>query len=215
MIFLIRKLFKILIYSALFILIISTICYVIIARSTRSQLYDEVKDVPKTKVGIVLGTSQRLRNGTANLYFTYRINAAKKLIDAKKVSYLILSGDNRVDEYNEPKDMHDALVKLGVADSCLILDYAGLRTFDSMVRGKKIFGQDSIIVVSQEFHNARAVFIANKIGLIAYGFNAQKVTSQQTLKIKIRELFSRTKCILDLYLLNTKPKHLGEKIKIG
>ena len=134
---------------------------------------------------------------------------------AKKVNYLILSGDNRVDEYNEPKDMHDALVKLGVADSCLILDYAGLRTFDSMVRSKEVFGQDSIIVVSQEFHSARAVFIANKIGLTAYGFNAQKVTTQQTLKIKIRELFSRTKCILDLYLLNTKPKHLGEKIKIG
>lgn len=215
MIFLIRKLFKILIYIALFILTTSSICYFTIGFSTRSQLYHEVKELPKTKVGIVLGTSQFLRNGTENLYFTYRINAAKKLIDAKKVSYLILSGDNRVDEYNEPKDMHDALVKLGVADSCLILDFAGLRTFDSMVRSKKIFGQDSIIVVSQEFHNARAVFIANKIGLIAFGFNAEKVTTQQTLKIKIRELFSRTKCILDLYLLNTKPKHLGEKIKIG
>ncbi len=215
MIFLIRKLIKIIIYSALLILITSTICYVIISLSTQTQLYNNINDLPKTKVGIVLGTSQRLRNGTENLYFTYRINAAKKLIDSKKVSYLILSGDNRVDEYNEPKDMHDELVKLGVADSCLILDYAGLRTFDSMVRSKEIFGQDSIIVVSQEFHTARAVFIANKIGLTAFGFNAQKVTTQQTLKIKIRELFSRTKCILDLYLLNTKPKHLGEKIKIG
>jgi SanA protein len=83
-----------------------------------------------------------------------------------------------------------------------------------MVRSKEIFGQDSIIIISQEFHNARALFIANKIGLTAFGFNAQKVTNQHSIKIKIRELFSRTKCILDLYLLNTKPKHLGKKIKI-
>lgn len=186
-----------------------------IAKSTKAQLHDSVKTLPKTKVGIVLGTSRLLRNGTKNLYFSYRIQAAKKLFDTKKVSYLILSGDNRVDEYNEPKDMHDALLKLGIPDSCMVLDYAGLRTFDSMVRCKEIFGQDSVIVISQEFHNARAVYIANKIGLTAFGFNATKVTTQQTTKIKIREFFSRTKCILDLYVLNTKPKHLGKKIKIG
>ncbi|MDO9001127.1 MAG: ElyC/SanA/YdcF family protein [Bacteroidota bacterium] len=187
----------------------------VVFNSTKNQLYNDVKSIPKTKVGIVLGTSRLLRNGTKNLYFSYRINAAKLLFESKKVSYLILSGDNRVDEYNEPKDMHDALIALGVPDSCLILDYAGLRTFDSMVRSKEVFGQDSIIVISQEFHNARAVYISNKIGLTAFGFNAQKVTTQQAVKIKFREYFSRTKCILDLYILNTKPKHLGKKIKIG
>ncbi|MEO6302929.1 MAG: ElyC/SanA/YdcF family protein, partial [Bacteroidia bacterium] len=119
------------------------------------------------------------------------------------------------DEYNEPKDMRDALVKAGIPDSCLVLDYAGLRTFDSMVRCKEVFGQDSVIVISQEFHNARAVFIANKIGLKAFGFNAKTVTTQQTTKMKFREFFSRTKCILDLYILDTKPRHLGKKIKIG
>ncbi len=183
--------------------------------STHKQLYTLVDSIPKTKVGIVLGTSRKLANGTKNLYFTYRIAAAKKLFEAGKVNYFILSGDNRVDNYNEPKDMQQALIEEGIPDSCLVLDYAGLRTFDSMVRCKEIFGQDSIIVISQEFHNARAVFIANKIGLKAYGFNAQKVINQKSTYIKIRELFSRTKCILDLYLLGTKPKHLGKKIKIG
>ena len=187
----------------------------IIEQNTQSQLYTDVKKLPKTKVGIVLGTSRLLRNGTENLYFSYRIAAAKKLFDSKKISYLILSGDNRVNEYNEPKDMHDALVAKGIPDSCLIMDYAGLRTFDSMVRCKEIFGQDSVIIISQEFHNIRALYIGNKIGLTAFGFNAEKVTTQESTKIKIREFFSRTKCILDLYILKTKPKHLGKKIQIG
>ncbi len=215
MFFLLKKLLKYLFYFSLIVIIFSGICYLVIENTTEDQLYTEIKSIPKTKVGIVLGTSRLLRNGTKNLYFTYRIEAAKQLFDAQKLNYLILSGDNRVDEYNEPKDMHDALVKAGVPDSCLVLDYAGLRTFDSMVRCKAVFGQDSVIVISQEFHNARAVFIANKIGLTAFGFNAKKVTTQQTTKIKIREFFSRAKCILDLYILNTKPKHLGKKIKIG
>ncbi|MBA2612327.1 MAG: YdcF family protein [Bacteroidetes bacterium] len=210
-----KKLFKFLVYTSLVFILTSSVCHMVIANASKTQLYDTVKTIPKTKVGIVLGTSRLLRNGTKNLYFYYRIEAAKKLFDAKKVNYLILSGDNRVDEYNEPKDMHDASLAAGIPDSCMVLDYAGLRTFDSMVRCKMVFGQDSVIVISQEFHNARAVFIANKIGLTAFGFNAKKVTTQQTTKIKIREFFSRTKCILDIYVLNTKPKHLGKKIKIG
>ena len=215
MILLFKKTFKFLFYSAIALAIILTICHLSIAWSTQKQLYTLVDSIPKTKVGIVLGTSRKLSNGTKNQYFSYRIAAAKKLFDAGKIKYLILSGDNRVNNYNEPKDMQEALIEEGVPDSCLVLDYAGLRTFDSMVRCKEIFGQDSIIVISQEFHNARAVFIANKIGLTAFGFNAQKVINQKATYIKIREFFSRAKCILDLYLLGTKPKHLGKKIKIG
>ena len=103
---------------------------------------------------------------------------------------------------------------MGIPDSCLIADYAGLRTFDSMVRCKEVFGQDSIIVISQEFHNERALFIARRINLTAFGFNAQKVTTQKTYHMMTREFFSRIKCVLDLYVFDTKPKHLGEKIVI-
>lgn len=215
MIFLFRKLFKLLFYCAIAIILLLAVSHLTIAYSTKKQLYTSVDSIPKTKVGIVLGTSRRLANGTKNVYFSYRIAAAKKLFEAGKVNYLILSGDNRVNNYNEPKDMQEALIEEGIPDSCLVLDYAGLRTFDSMVRCKEIFGQDSVIVISQEFHNARAVFIANKIGLKAFGYNAQKVINQKTTYIKVREFFSRTKCVLDLYLLGTKPKHMGEKIKIG
>ncbi|MDX2173223.1 MAG: ElyC/SanA/YdcF family protein [Bacteroidota bacterium] len=198
----------------LLFLITGTICFYVIEKSTRYQITYDLESVKPCKVGLVLGTSPQLKGGYPNLYFTYRIDAAIKLYNAQKIKYLLLSGDNRRDDYNEPKEMHDALVKRGVPDSCLVLDYAGLRTFDSMVRCKDIFGQDSVIVISQQFHNARAVYIANKIGLAACGFNAQEVTTQKAFKIKIREFFSRIKCVMDIYVLNTKPKYLGQKVNL-
>lgn len=214
MLFLLRKSIKWAIWLCLVFLIYATICFFWIENKNKASLFEDASKIPACKTAIVLGTSHYLGNGTPNLYFTYRIDAAAKLYEAQKVKKFILSGDNRVNDYNEPKEMKKALMAKGVPDSCLVLDYAGLRTFDSMVRCKEIFGQDSVIVVSQEFHNARSLFIANKIGLTAFGFNAQKVTTQKAVRMKVREFFSRAKCVLDLYVLHTKPKHLGEKINI-
>jgi SanA protein len=197
------------------VLIFGIICFYWIENSNTNFLFSEVEKIPNCKTAIVLGTSHYLGNGTTNLYFSYRIDAAIKLYEAHKIKKIIVSGDNRVNDYNEPKEMRKALMLKGVPDSCIVLDYAGLRTFDSMVRCKNIFGQDTAIVISQQFHNARALFISNKIGLVAYGFNAQEVTTQKAYKVKFREFFSRIKCVLDLYILNTKPKHLGEKITIN
>lgn len=209
-----KRLFKWIFYPALLVFLVGLVCFFWIENSVSNQLYDDAEKIPSCKTAIVLGTSRKLANDTENLYFTYRIDAAVKLYEARKIKKFILSGDNRVDQYNEPKDMRKALLERGVPDSCLVLDYAGLRTFDSMVRCKEIFGQDSVIVISQQFHTARSVFISNKIGLTAFGFNAQKVTTQKAFKIKVREFFSRIKCVLDLYIIGTKPKHLGEKINI-
>jgi len=210
-----RRLFKLIIYTFLVLFFIGIFCFYLVEKSAQKYLFENLTDIPACKTGIVLGTSRLLKNGTENLYFSYRIDAAEKLFRANKVRFLILSGDNRVNEYNEPKVMKKELIKRGVPDSCLVFDYAGLRTFDSMVRCKQIFGQDSVIVISQEFHNARAVYISQHIGLMSFGYNARKVTTQNETKIMFREFFSRIKCLLDLYVLNTKPRHLGEKIKIG
>ncbi|MBA3663646.1 MAG: YdcF family protein [Bacteroidetes bacterium] len=214
MIFILAKLVKWSFYLAIPVFIFGIICFYWIENSNAQNLYDEIEKIPACRTALVLGTSAHLGNGSDNLYFSYRMDAAAKLYAAKKVKKFILSGDNRVDDYNEPKDMKKALLKLGIPDSCIVLDYAGLRTFDSMIRCREIFGQDSVIVVSQKFHNARSLFIADKIGLTAFGFNAQKVVNQKTWRMNIREFFSRIKCVLDLYLFNTKPKHLGEKIPV-
>lgn len=184
-----------------------------IVKSTASQIYFEVNEIPARKVGLVLGASKNTPHGP-NLYFAYRMKAAAELYKAGKVKFLLVSGDNHIKAYDEPSDMHDALVELGVPDSCIYLDYAGFRTFDSMVRCKEVFGEDSIIIVSQQFHNQRALFIANHEGIEAIAYNAKEVHNHYSLKTKIREYFARVKCVLDLFLLNTKPKFLGEKVEI-
>ncbi len=210
-----RRIFKFINYLLLLFFVVGLVCFYAIDKSSEKFLFETYYSIPACKTGIVLGTSKRLANGTENLYFSYRMDAAEKLFRAGKVKYLILSGDNRANHYNEPKDMQKELIRRGIPDSCLVPDYAGLRTFDSMVRCKNVFGQDSVIVISQQFHNARAVYISRQIGLVCFGYNAKKVTTQSQTKIKIREFFSRIKCLMDFYILNTKPKHLGPKIRIA
>ncbi|MBI3518324.1 MAG: YdcF family protein [Bacteroidetes bacterium] len=183
--------------------------------STRSQLYSDVTLIPARKVGLVLGASKNTNRGTHNLYFTYRIQAAYQLFKAHKIQYLLLSGDNHIKGYDEPSDMREALIALGVPDSCIVLDYAGFRTLDSVVRCNEVFGEDSITIVSQEFHNQRALFIANKNNIHAIGFNAQEVNKNYSFKTRVREYFARVKCVLDIYVLYTSPKFLGKKIHIG
>ncbi|MEN9918750.1 MAG: hypothetical protein RL662_1186 [Bacteroidota bacterium] len=181
---------------------------------TKNFVYDNVSDIPIQKTALVLGTSNKLRNGDDNPYFYNRIEAAKQLFEAGKVEVFVVSGDNTRDSYNEPKDMRDALVKSGVPDSIIYLDYAGLRTLDSVVRMNKIFGQASFIVVSQQFHNERAIYLAQQYGFSAYGYNAQDVSfGRNSFKTKIREKFARVKVFVDV-ILDEQPKFLGDPVQI-
>lgn len=191
------------------------VCNSWINSNTKTQLYTNVDKIPFRKVGLVLGASKKTIRGTDNLYFSYRIQAAYGLFKAHKVQYLLVSGDNHIKGYDEPSDMREALIALGVPDSCIILDYAGFRTLDSVVRCNEVFGEDSITIISQEFHNQRALFIANENNIKAIGFNAQEVSKNYSFKTRIREYFARVKCVLDIYVLYTSPKFLGEKINIG
>ena len=186
-----------------------------ITNSTKTQLYNDVTQIPYRKVGLVLGASKTTVRGTSNLYFKFRMQAAYELYKAHKFQYLLVSGDNHIKGYDEPYDMREALISLGVPDSCIVLDYAGFRTLDSVVRCDEVFGEDSVTIISQEFHNQRAVFIANKNNISAIAFNAQEVNKHYSFKTRIREYFARVKCVLDIYILSTSPKFLGDKIKIG
>lgn len=190
-------------------------CNYWIKASTKSQIYADVTKIPSREVGLVLGARKKTVRGTDNLYFTYRILAAYELFKANKVQYLLLSGDNHSKGYDEPSDMREALLALGIPDSCIILDYAGFRTLDSVVRCHEVFGEDSITIISQEFHNQRALFIANKSNVNAIAFNSKEVNKNYSFKTRLREYFARVKCVLDIYVLYTSPKFLGDKIKIG
>ena len=106
----------------------------------QSRVYDNLDEVPHNREALVLGTSSRLMNGDPNPFFVSRMSRAAELYKKNKVDHFILSGDNRTRYYNEPETMRGALMALGVPDSIITLDYAGLRTFDSIVRSKEIFG---------------------------------------------------------------------------
>ncbi len=189
--------------------------YYVIARRTSSQVFDEAAALPHRPVGVVLGTTPLQRNGAPNAYFDYRIEAAAEIFRAGKVDYLLLSGDNRARNYNEPRYMKNALLEQGIPEERIYLDAAGLRTLDSVVRASRIFGQDRITVISQEFHNRRAVFIAEHFDIDAVGYNARDVQPTSGLRIKAREALARVRMLLDLYLLDTQPQVMGEPVRIG
>ncbi len=165
-------------------------------------------------VGLLLGTSQKLKNGLDNQFFKFRIDATVLLFKAGKIKYIIVSGDNSTKSYNEPLDMKIALLKRGIPESVIFLDYAGFRTYDSIIRCNLIFGQQKFLIISQEFHTQRAVYIARKLGLDAFGFNAKDVTSHITLATNVREFFARTKAYIDV-IIKSEPKYIGQKIIIN
>ncbi len=181
--------------------------------ASRGKLFDDVAKLPAAKVGLVFGTSDRYK-GRENKYFRYRINAAVEVWKAGKVETLIVSGDNREEDYNEPKKMKVALIKEGVPEDRIVCDYAGLRTLDSVVRANKIFGAKKILVISQQFQNERAIYLAQANGMKAYGYNAQDVNFEAGFKTKVREIGARVKMWLDVNYLDTRPTHLGDKVPL-
>jgi SanA protein len=183
----------------------------VVARSAKPRLYADAGTIPHHKAGLLLGTNKVLKNGWVNLYFRYRIEAAVALYKAGKIDYIIVSGDNGRDNYNEPQDMIDELVRNGIPANRIYPDYAGFRTLDSVVRCKEIFGQDSITIISQQFHNERALYLAQKNGIYAIGFNARDVAAYGGFKTKLREVFARVKLFVDLFT-GKQPRYLGEKV---
>ncbi len=196
------------------LLILVVGCYIWIKIQTKDKLYSNINEIPVKKVGLLLGTGKNLRNGYINLYFLYRIDAAVRLYKAGKIQHIIASGDNRTIYHNEPIDMMNSLIERGIPKKDITLDYAGFRTLDSVIRCKKIFSQDDIIVISQKFHNERAIFISDYYDIKAIGFNAEDIPFKYNMKTPLREYLARFKAILDLYILKTKPKFLGEKVQI-
>lgn len=177
---------------------------------SKPYVYDHLKWVPKRKVALVLGTSPYTSSGAENLLFNYRIKAAAQLLQAGKVEHLLLSGSNPSPHYNEPKLMRQALERQGVAGSDMTMDFAGLRTLDSVVRANKVFCLEGYTVVSQRFHNFRAVFIARHKGIDAVAYSWPHEDAQQPFFTEAREFVARVVAVLDLFVLHSRPKYLGE-----
>lgn len=210
-----KKVCRVGIYSVILFSLLLLVGNWWVVDSTEGDIFSDYENLPVNPVGLVLGTSSRLSNGMPNPYFDNRMRAAAELYKLGKVGHIIVSGDNRTKFYNEPMEMKKALVKLGVPDFVITLDYAGLRTLDSVVRSKEIFGQDHITIITQPFHSYRAIFISHYFDINAVALVASEPQFEPTVKVYVREYFARAKAILDLYVLKTAPRHLGEKEPIG
>ncbi|WP_299431454.1 ElyC/SanA/YdcF family protein [uncultured Maribacter sp.] len=208
-----KKLKKILAFILLVPLFSLLLSNIVISSSTENKTFRDTSSIPKNKVGLVLGTSKKLISGHANPYYTHRINATITLFNASKIDFILVSGDNGSVYYNEPDTFKKDLIKEGIPAEKIFLDYAGFRTLDSMVRAKAVFGLDSVTIISQKFHNERAIYIAQKKGLSAIGFNAKDIEGKSGFKVHLREYFARVKVFIDL-LFNTQPKFFGDKIVI-
>ena len=174
--------------------------------------YDDLEALPARSVGLVLGTSKYLGHGQINLYYRGRIEAALALYRAGKVRYFIVSGDNRSVSYNEPRQMRLDLIAGGVPAHRIQPDFAGLRTLDSVLRAAAIFGQDDYIIISQSFHNARALWLARARGQHPIAFNAPNPRRwRHRLKTELREVGARLKALWDL-LSQKQARHYGPPI---
>lgn len=190
-------------------------CNTWVVQSTQGNVLTDYTLLPDSGVALVLGTSHRLSDGSPNPFFHNRMITAANLYKEGKINRFIVSGDNRTRYYNEPLEMQKALIKLGVPEAAITLDYAGLRTLDSIVRCKEIFGQSNITIITQPFHSYRALFISDFYDVNAVALVANEPNPETGIRVYLREYLARTKAILDLYVLRTTPRHLGNKEPIG
>jgi len=196
------------------VLIISAIVFTIFANvliisRTKGRLYYEINEIPQKKIALVLGTSKRTVKGESNSFFSHRMEAAAKLYKQQKVQKLLLSGDNRTKYYNEPADMKKSLVALGIPESAIEIDTAGYRTFESISRCAEVFNEKDVVIITQEFHAYRALYISQFFNLDAVAFCAEEVPVYASSKVNIREFFARPKALLDVYLPNESIKTLS------
>lgn len=200
--------------TVVMVILIVGACNIWIVKSTEEKVYSDLALLPDHRIALVLGTSHRAAGGGPNPFFQKRIEMAARLYSMGKIDHFILSGDNSTRYYNEPVEMKRALIMRGVPASAITLDYAGLRTLDSVVRSKKIFGQNKITIITQPFHSYRALFISRYYDMDAVAMVADDPEIERTFKVRLREYLARTKAVLDLYVFKTDPRFLGEKEEI-
>jgi SanA protein len=160
--------------------------------------------VPAARVAIVFGAGL-LRDGSAGPVLRDRVETAVQLYRLGKVNKLLMSGDNRFVEYNEPEAMRQYALDLGVPDEDIVLDYAGRRTYDTCYRADAIFQVDSAILVTQSFHLPRALFLCNWFGVESTGVEANNSYFRKISRLywHTRELFATAQSVWDVYV--TKP----------
>ena len=165
-----------------------------------SRVTHTASEVQVRSTALVLGTSKTVASGQINLYWRGRMDAAAALYKAGRVKRVLVSGDNRQRDYNEPRDMRDGLMERGVPENVILLDYAGLRTLDSVTRAKENFGVTECVIVTDDFHLPRALWLADRRGMTVNGFHGPSLSWKVSMKIRIREWLARTNAAIEEWM---------------
>lgn len=204
-----RRLRRGLIWAAVLSLALVALINNWVVNNSEAYVYSNWSLLPDNEVGLVLGTSPFTRSGKPNPQFYGRIEAAVQLYQLGKIKKIIVSGANPDSTYNEPRQMWRELTKAGIPSQAITMDFAGVRTFDSISRAKAVFNLDQVTVITQEYHAYRAVFIAKKLNIRVAGYAATSDNIGVFSRTYIREVFARVKAVLDIFVLSTEPKFLG------
>lgn len=206
-----RRLRRLFWWSLLFFAVFVLLCNRWVINSTDAYLYTNYALLPENDVGIVLGTSSYTREGDSNPQFHARVQAAVQLYQLGKIKHLIVSGANPDSTYNEPRRMWQELTKAGIPAKDITMDFAGFRTLDSLARASQVFGVTRCTIVTQRYHAYRGVFLGKKLGIRTVAFLAPiEPGGDYGARNPPREILARVKAVLDLFLLRTQPRFLGQ-----
>ena len=189
-----------------------------VINSTNSYLYTNWALLPENDVGLVMGTSPYRSDGKSSAEFYGRMRSAAQLYQLGKVKHLIVSGANPDSTYNEPRQMLRELVRLGVPENDITMDFAGFRTLDSITRANIVFGLKRFTIITTRYHAWRSLFIARKLDLNAVAYAAPiDVTGDYGKRNPWREILARTLAVFDVVFLGTEPTVHSEpqEIKIN
>ena len=203
--FYLKRLLIILGILALTVVILLTVCDLVVTHNAKGKLYTDVRAVPHYDTALLLGTTPQTRIGRKpNQFFKHRIEATERLYKAGKIKHILISGDaNSLDGVNEVEAMRDSLVARGIDTNDILLDGQGLSTIKSVKNAVNRYGLHSFIVISQKFHNERAIYLAEHLKLDTHdlaGYNAADATNKTAIITYVREYFARVKVFKDLML---------------
>src|SRR5512138_1279965 len=200
-----KKMFRIIVRLVLLGVIVTALVRIVFLLTASAQTFSE-DNVPLRRVAIVFGAEVK-RDGTPSVILKDRVETAVALYKAGKVEKLLMSGDNRFEDYNEPESMRQYALTLGMPDSDIVLGFAGRRTYDTCYRAKEICGVESAILVTQGFHMPRSLFLCKAFGIDAVGVESENYyyLKRSRLIWNTRELLATVQSVLDVYLFKPLP----------
>jgi SanA protein len=198
---------KYIVFAAILIIVILLLIPAFIQIHSTRSIYKSINDIPKQNVAIVFGAGLNT-NRTPSDMLVDRLETAAEIYKAGKVSKILVSGDNRFENYDEPTAMSNKLINdFKIPKEDIVLDYAGRRTYDTCKRAKEIFSIDKALVITQEYHLYRAIYTCESLGIESYGYSATRHRYVGDEGFYMREFLAQYKAVLDIYFI--RPDAVG------